>query len=155
MRKNEIQCPVDFVSMNENKARLAALFVLLLATVFLITGLWYIMALLVVDFLLRANNLGKYSLLAILSDAVIKQLKIKNKPTDRAPKRFAAGVGLVFTIGILMLTLLHLDTATLLVTLVLALFAFLESFVGFCAGCYVYSMLQKLANTFKNNQLKQ
>jgi bifunctional ADP-heptose synthase (sugar kinase/adenylyltransferase) len=155
MSNNEIQCPVDFVSMNENKARLTALLVLILGTIFLITGLWFIMAFLVIDFLLRANNLGKYSLLAILSDAVIKQLKIKNKPTDRAPKRFAAGVGLVFTMGILILTLLHLDTATLLVTLVLLLFAFLESFVGFCAGCYVYSMLQKLGNTFKNNQLKQ
>jgi len=151
MNSKEIQCPVDFVSMNENKARLTALFVLILGTVFLITGLWFIMAFLVIDFLLRANNMGKYSLLAILSDAVIKQLKIKNKPTDRAPKRFAAGVGLMFTIGILILTLLHLDTATLLVTLVLLLFAFLESFVGFCAGCYVYSMLQKVGNTFKNN----
>jgi len=155
MSNNEIQCPVDFVSMNENKARLTALFVLILGTVFLITGLWFIMAFLVIDFLLRANNLGKYSLLAILSDVFIKQLNIKNKPTDRAPKRFAAGVGLVFTIGILILTLLHLDTATLLVTIVLLLFAFLESFVGFCAGCYVYSMLQKLGNTFKNNQLKE
>lgn len=150
MNSKEIQCPVDFVSMNENKARLTALFVLILGTVFLVTGLWFIMAFLVIDFLLRANNLGKYSLLAILSDVVIKQLKIKNKPTDRAPKRFAAGVGLVFTLGILVLTLLHLDTATLLVTLVLLLFAFLESFVGFCAGCYVYSMLQKFYNSFKN-----
>ena len=150
MNSKEIQCPVDFVSMNENKARLTALFVLILGTVFLITGLWFIMAFLVIDFLLRVNNLGKYSLLAILSDVVIKQLKIKNKPTDRAPKRFAAGVGLVFTLGILIFTLLHLDTATLLATLVLLLFAFLESFVGFCAGCYVYSMLQKFGNSFKN-----
>ena len=83
MNSEEIQCPVDFVSMNENKARLTALFVLILGTIFLITNLWFIMAFLVVDFLLRANNLGKYSLLAILGDVTIKQLKIKNKPTDQ------------------------------------------------------------------------
>lgn len=150
MNPEEIQCPVDFVSINENKARLTAFFVLTLGTVFLITRLWFLMAFLVLDFLLRANNLGKYSLLAIFSDVFIRQLKIKNKPTDRAPKRFAAGVGLVFAIGILVFTLLHLNTATVLTTIVLLLFAFLESFVGFCAGCFVYSLLQKISNSFKN-----
>lgn len=149
--ENNLECPVDFVSINENKARLTAFFVLVLAIVFLITGLWILMAFLVIDFLLRVNNLGKYSLLAILSDAVIKQLKIKNKPTDRAPKRFAAGVGLVFTAGILILALLHLSTLTIVVTIVLVIFAFLESFIGFCAGCYVYSFLKKSRNMLKNN----
>ena len=148
---NNVQCPVDFVSMNENKARVTAFFVLLLGGTFLITNSWVIMAFLVIDFLLRANNLGKYSLLAILSDVVIKQFNIKNKPTDRAPKRFAAGVGLLFTAGILILTLLNLTTAVLIVTSVVILFAFLEAFLGFCAGCRVYSMLNKLSNSLKNN----
>jgi len=101
---NSVQCPVDFVSVNENKVRLTAFFVMVLGIVFLATGLWIIIAFLIADFFLRANNWGKYSLLAILSDAVIKQLHIKNKPTDRAPKRFAAGVGLVFTISILVVS---------------------------------------------------
>jgi len=148
--ESNIQCPVDFVLMNENKARLTAFFVLVLAVVFLITGLWIIVAFLVIDFLLRANNWGKYSLLAILSEAVIKQLRIRNKPTDRAPKKFAAGVGLVFTTGILILTLLHLSTLTIIVTIVLLFFAFLESFIGFCAGCYVYNGLQLIIKVLKN-----
>lgn len=149
MEKN-IQCPVDFVLMNENKARLTAFFVLVLGTVFLITGLWIIIAFLVLDFFLRVNNWGKYSLLAILSDTVIKQLKIKNKPTDRGPKRFAAGVGLLFTLCILVLTLAHLTNVTIILTTVLLVFAFLESFMGFCAGCYVYSILQKVSNLLKS-----
>ena len=107
--KNTPDCPVDFISVNENKIRLVAFFVFVLAIVFLITNLWLIMAFLIVDFFLRAYNFGKYSLLGILSDAVVKQLKIKNKPTDRAPKRFAAGVGLIFTIGILVATLSNLS----------------------------------------------
>ncbi|HTK20673.1 MAG TPA: DUF4395 domain-containing protein [Mucilaginibacter sp.] len=154
MSNNNVQCPVDFVPMNENKARFTALFVLILGAVFLLTKWWLIIVFLVIDFLLRANNLGKYSLLAILSDAIINQFKIKNKPTDRAPKRFAAVLGLIFTIGILILTLLDLNIETLIVTFVLLLFAFLESFVGFCAGCYVYSLVNKVGNSFKNNQLQ-
>src|SRR5258708_3631362 len=124
------KCPVDFVLINENKARLTAFFVLVLGAIFLITGLWIIIVFLVFDFFLRVNNWGKYSLLAILSDAVIKQFKIKNKPTDRAPKRFAAGVGLIFTISILILALLHVSLLAIVVTSVLLLFAFLESFIG-------------------------
>ncbi len=147
--KNDIQCPVDFISINENKARLTAFFVLVLASIFLVTALWIIMVFLVVDFFLRVNNWGKYSLLAILSDAVIRQLKIKNKPTDRAPKRFAAGVGLLFTVGILILTLFQLTVLSIIVTMVLVFFAFLESFAGFCAGCYVYTGVKKFSNILK------
>lgn len=154
MDNNNLQCPVDFVPMNENKARLTAFFVLLLAAVFLFTKWWVIIAFLVVDFLLRANKLGKYSLLAIVSDVVIKQFNIKNKPVDRAPKRFAAGVGVIFTVGILILTFMALNTTVLIVTSALLLFAFLESFVGFCAGCYVYSTLNKISNSLKNKQLR-
>ena len=143
--KDDLQCPVDNVVINENKARFTAFFVLVLAVIFLFTCLWIIVAFLAVDFFLRVNNLGNYSLLGILSDAIIKQLHIKNKPTDRAPKRFAAGVGLLFTVAILILTLSHLPLYTNIVVSVLLFFAFLESFVGFCAGCYVYTFLKKLA----------
>jgi len=133
-----MECPVDFIPINENKARLTAFFVLVLAVVYLFTGFWLIMAFLVVDFSLRTFNLGRFSPLGSISDAVIKQLKIKNKPVDRAPKRFAAGVGLAFNSAILVLALFHFALAANMLTVILCCLAILESFVGFCAGCYVY-----------------
>jgi len=134
-----MDCPIDFVKINENKARLIAFFVLVLTLVYLKTGFWLIIAFLFVDFVLRAVNLGKYSLLGFLSDAIIKQLKIKNKPVDRAPKRFAAMIGAVFTVAILVTSFLLLPIAAFLLAAILAVFATLESFFSFCAGCYVYS----------------
>jgi hypothetical protein len=141
---SNLQCPVDFVVINENKARLTAFFVLVLAAVYLLTGFWLIIAFLVFDFALRAFNFVKYSGLGFLSDAVIKQLNIKNKPVDRAPKRFAAIIGLVFTAAILIALALHLNITNITLVGVLLLFAFLESFFGFCAGCHVYSIGNKL-----------
>jgi len=135
-----MECPVDFITVNENKARLTAFFVLVLTCVYLLTGFWLIMAFLLFDFAVRVFNLGKYSLLGFISDAVIKQLKIKNKPVDRAPKRFAAMVGLVFVTAILLTCVLHLGIATTSLAIIMAVFAFLESFFAFCAGCYVYSI---------------
>lgn len=135
-----MECPIDFVALNENKARLTAFFVLVLTVVYLLTGFWLIMAFLLVDFLLRSVNLGKYSGLGILSDAVIKQLDIKNKPVDRAPKRFAAMVGAVFTAAMLATVFLQLPITNLALGAVMVVFATLESFFAFCAGCYVYTI---------------
>jgi hypothetical protein len=133
-----MDCPVDFIKINENKARLIAFFVLVLTLVYLKTGFWLIIAFLLIDFLLRATNLGKYSLIGFVSDAVIKQLNIKPKPVDRAPKRFAAIVGVVFTAAILITSFLLIPVIALSLAVILALFASLESFFSFCAGCYVY-----------------
>jgi hypothetical protein len=140
-----MDCPVDFIKINENKARLTAFFVFVLTLVYLKTGFWLIMAFLLVDFTLRAFNMGKYSPLGFVSDAVIKQLNIKNKPVDRAPKRFAAGVGLVFVLAILICSLSGLTILPLLLSIVLVFFATLESFLGFCAGCYVYDFGRKIS----------
>ena len=134
-----MECPVDFIPINENKARLTAFFVFILTIIYLLNGFWLIMAFLLLDFSLRAFNFGKYSLLSFISDAIIKQLKIKNKQVDRAPKRFAAGVGLVFSLAILIAAYFHQSLIVYSLSGVLIFFAFLESFLGFCAGCYVYS----------------
>jgi hypothetical protein len=138
--KTGMECPVDFVLINENKARVTAFFVLILGIIYLFTGFWLVIAFLVVDFLLRTVDLGKYSSLGLLSDAVVKQLNIKNKPVDRGPKKFAAAVGLAFSASILMLYFLHLFTAAMAMATVLVFFAFLEFFFAFCAGCHVYSI---------------
>jgi len=134
-----MECPVDFIPINENKARLTAFFVFILTIVYLLNSFWLIMAFLLVDFSLRAFNLGKYSLLGFISDAIIKQLKIKNKPVDRAPKRFAAGIGLVFSVAILIACYFQQQLIVYPLSGILLFFAFLESTFGFCAGCYVYS----------------
>jgi hypothetical protein len=141
-----MECPVDFIPINENKARLTAFFVLVLTVAYLATGLWLIIAFLLFDFTLRTFNLGKYSLLGFLSDAVIKQVKIKNKPVGRAPKRFAAGVGMVFMAATLIAVFLNFIIAANSLASVIVLFAFLEAFLSFCAGCYVYSIGKYIFN---------
>src|SRR5476651_91588 len=136
---NNLQCPVDFVAINENKARVNAFFVFGLALTYLLTGFWPIFMLLTLDFLLRASSLANYSAIGFLSDAVIRQLNIGNKLVDRAPKRFAAWVGFGFSVAIVASALLQWTLAANALTGTIVVFAFLESFAGFCAGCYVYT----------------
>jgi hypothetical protein len=142
--KNEIDCPVDLVSVNENTVRLVALLVLTLAMVYLWTAWWGIIVFLVLDFLLRSFKLNKYSLLAALAGGIVKLLGIGNKPTDQAPKRFAARMGLTFTTVILVLHFLQSGSLVIILALILCFFAFLESVIGICVGCYVYGYSKKI-----------
>lgn len=134
-------CPVDKVSVNENKTRVVAFFVLLIVIAYLLTGYLYLIIFLAPDFLLRATSLGKISPLGLLADFVVSVFNINDKPTDRAPKRFAAATGLVFSVLIIAAALLHLNLLAMVLTVILAFFALLESAAGFCAGCYVYAIL--------------
>ena len=124
---------------NESKIRLVAFFVFVLAMVYLYTELLVIPLFLMIDFLSRAFQFGRFSPIGWMSELLVKVLKLPFKPVYYPPKRFAARIGLVFT---LLTTLFHvLGWNTSLLASVLMLFAFLESFFGFCAGCYVYSFL--------------
>jgi hypothetical protein len=126
---------------NESKVRLIAFFVLLLTGVYLLTASVWVPISLVIDFSFRSFNMGKFSPLSLLSDALIRTFKLPVKPVYLPPKRFAARIGLMFSISILVLHIL--DVNNLILCYVLAAFAALESLAGFCAGCYVYNFLQR------------
>ncbi|MFM2358953.1 MAG: hypothetical protein RLY16_946 [Bacteroidota bacterium] len=142
--KNNLECPVDFVTVNENQARLTALLVLSLTLVWLFSGYILIPLFLFSDFILRAFNLGKYSTLGIISGFIIETLSISFKPVDRAPKRFAAIVGVIFSAAILALSVYSQTFPAKILATILSIFAALEAFIGFCAGCYVYTFLQRI-----------
>jgi hypothetical protein len=136
-----IECPVDFVMINENQARLNALQTLAWVIIWFISGYFIIPALLAIDFLLRATNQGKYSPLNILSNFLIKRFAVANKPVDRAPKRFAAWLGFFFSAAIAILSVLGLGIAAEIVASLLLTCAALEAFANFCVGCHVYTFL--------------
>ena len=130
-------CPTDGVQINETKVRLVAGLVLLTAVVYLLTH-WVVLPLiLVADFGLRSFDARQYSPLANLAGAFVKWGKLPYKGTDQSPKRFAARIGLAFVVTISLLRLAGISA--FVPVLVLIVFAALESLVGFCAGCYVYT----------------
>ncbi len=139
-------CPVDFIQVNEHQVRLTALWVFILVgiSLFLFQLQLPVFVFLLFDFFLRAFNFGKYSWLTQLSKLVIKQLKIGKKPIDQAPKRFAAKIGFLLSVIITIALFFQFNNIVFILSIIFAVFAFLESFLGFCAGCYVYTFLQKI-----------
>lgn len=101
---------------------------------------WWVAALLALDFLIRGFMNPRISLLAIASRRIVVPLtRLPSKPMYFPPKRFAARVGLVFTITATILFALGAVGAARIVLATLVVFASLECFLDICVGCIVYN----------------
>tara|TARA_B100000586_G_C19958529_1_gene362702 strand:+ start:511 stop:783 length:273 start_codon:yes stop_codon:yes gene_type:complete len=74
---------------------------------------------------------------------VVPLLDIPEKPVPGPPKRFAQFVGLIVSVVGSVLFILVSPAAGKSVIGLLAVFAALESGLGFCAGCFVFRYLMQ------------
>jgi hypothetical protein len=120
-----------------NIIRLTAGFVVFFATLFTIFNWGYLSIFLAFDFALRAFSKIPSPLFWI-SKLTAGTFGLRNISVFAAPKKFAAKIGFVFSIGIFVLYLFEQNLAANIVTLILVFCAFLESALQICLGCYVY-----------------
>ncbi len=132
--------------INELRVRIIAFFVSLLGITYLFIPTLVIPLLLLVDFALRAFDLGKFSPLGYLANGLLKLANSPVKLVFYPPKRFAARIGLIFSLVILILNVTQLNGQVIVGILVL--FAGLESLAGICAGCYVYNWIMRFVPNF-------
>ncbi|MBW9231657.1 DUF4395 domain-containing protein [Leptospira santarosai] len=131
-------------SVNEYAARSVAGLVFILTIAILLTqSIWLNLALLY-GFTTRVLYGPKFSLFARLAiHGIVPLLKLGNKTVAGPPKRFAQGVGFLFSL-ISLIFLIQGQIPAFRITLgILVFFAALESFAGFCAGCFVFGYLMR------------
>lgn len=131
-------CPISPLRVNENVVRLTASGIALLVVFYLATGSPSLILVLLLDFSLRAFTTLKYSPLSWLAAQIAQRLALPEIKIDKAPKIFAARVGFLFSVVILVLAFIH-PLSSLVVSVVLLGFALLEAVFNICAGCLVYS----------------
>ena len=136
-------CPISNQKINETVARFNGLFTVLFLIAFALTGNLFIISSLLVDFLLRATNNSKYSVFTILSKSLVKRFSLKERFINAGPKVFAARIGLVFSVSILLTTLLGFEVTSVVLAGVFGICAFLESAFGFCIACEIYPLIYK------------
>ena len=130
--------------VNENAARIVAFFVVLLSVTAIYTESFFITIILLYGFTARVLYGPKFEPFARLAlHIIIPLLKIKNIPTPGPPKRFAQCIGFIFSLTAIILLYAEYRTAYIITLSILSFFAFLESFLGFCAGCYIFGYLMK------------
>jgi len=131
--------------VNETSARLVAGGVVLMSLLFLVSGSGWILVPLTYGFVARVltgptmSPLGRFA-----TQVVTPRLKIQHRLVPGPPKRFAQGVGLVFTsVASVLWATGNLGAAQIVVAMLMVA-ASLESFFGICLGCIAFGQLMRL-----------
>ncbi len=137
----QLICPVSQESVDENRVRATALLVVFTMGAYFVTGSPLFPALLVVDFFIRAFTRLNYSPLSFVAHHFVQVIGTQAVLIDKAPKVFAARIGLILTSITTLGALLHFTLLAYISGSVLVLFAFLECGLNFCMGCWLYTFV--------------
>jgi hypothetical protein len=146
-------CPISNKKIDDHVARLNGAFTILFLTIFIITGNIFPVIFLLIEFSLRTGYLSRFSPLAFLSKNIAKTLFAKPLFINAGPKIFAARIGLVFNLGILISYVSGLNNLALVITGIFGTCAFLESALGYCVACQFYPFVYKLTYHSKFQKL--
>jgi Domain of unknown function (DUF4395) len=131
--------------VNEVSARLVAAGVVVMSVLTIALNLKWATAVIAYGFVARVLTGPSLSPLGqLMTRVVTPRLPFKARPVAGPPKRFAQGVGVVFSISALLLTVLGFWGAAQIVLALLAAAAFLESALGFCLGCKAFAVLMRV-----------
>jgi len=129
-------------TVNEYAARFVAAFVVILSITYLLTQNLGILIFLIYGFLARVLTGPTLSPIALLVTKII--IPIIGNPQllcPGPPKRFAQMIGLIFTSSTLYFVYISQIYIANLLLYILIFFALLESFFGFCTGCWVFKKM--------------
>jgi hypothetical protein len=131
--------------VNETSARLVASGVVLQAIVFLAVRQWWVLVPLTYGFLARVLTGPRFSPLGLLATRVLTpRIRVEHRFAPGPPKRFAQGIGLVFSATALVASLAGATTVAVVVIAGLLGAAGLEAFAGFCCGCVMFKGLMNI-----------
>ena len=130
--------------VNEVSARLVAAGVVVMCALTIAFDLEWATVVIAYGFVARVLTGPTMSPLGqLVTRVVTPRLGIAERPVPGPPKRFAQGVGVVFSVTALVLTGLGYWTAAEVVLGLLAAAAFLESAFGVCLGCMTFGVLMR------------
>ncbi len=131
--------------VNEVSARLVAGGVLAIVLLTIAFDLRWATAVLAYGFFARVLAGPRFSPLGLLVTRVVTpRLGLTERPVPGPPKRFAQGMGVVFSLTAFVLTAYGAWTAAEAVLGLLGVAAFLESAFGLCLGCKVFALLMRV-----------
>jgi len=130
--------------VNEIAARLVAGGVVVMAAAELLTGQRWLLFVLAYGFLARVATGPTLSPLGqFVTRVVVPRVPWAARPVPGPPKRFAQGIGAVFSTGALSAWLLGAPTVTAVLLAMLLVAATLESVFAICLGCKAFAFLMR------------
>lgn len=131
--------------VNEVSARLVAAGVVAMSVAAIAFDLRWLTVVLAYGFVARVLTGPKLSPLGqLVTRVVTPRLNIEPRLVAGPPKRFAQGIGAVFTVTAAVLALgFHNWGAARVLLAMMVVAASLEAFLGFCLGCKIFALLMR------------
>ena len=130
--------------VNERSARWVATGVVVQAIAFLVFREGWLLMPLAYGFVARVLTGPTLSPLGQLATRLLTPLmKGQGRLVPGPPKRFAQGIGMLFSVGALLAWTLDAHVIAVMLIAGLTLAASLEAFVGFCLGCAIFGQLMR------------
>jgi hypothetical protein len=136
-----IVCPISSQKIPENLPRTTAFFVLSSLATYVFTGFLPIVIYLAYDFFVRGFGYSNISVFHKISVLIINRFGVSKVLIDKAPKLFAARLGAIFSLLIIVFHILGISAVSYSLAGLLFILSTLECVVGICVGCYFYSFL--------------
>jgi len=136
-------CPISLQKVDENSVRLNSIFVAFLSLVAIFFDLYFLLAVLMVDFVIKSVN-PLFSPFSRVANMVIRFFGVKNVQIDYAPKRFAAFVAATLFALSLFFWYFDLPGVSLAILVIIVVCALLEGILSYCVGCKVYNIFSAL-----------
>ncbi|TGL53580.1 DUF4395 domain-containing protein [Leptospira kemamanensis] len=131
--------------VNENVTRIVASTVVFLGVLSILFPNYVVLGLLLLGFILRLSYGPKWEPFAFFtSKYLVPWLGISFVPSAGPPKRFAQLIGFSFSLVAILLYANGYLLAYQITLATLVFFASLESFLGWCAGCFMFGLLMKI-----------
>lgn len=130
--------------VNETSARLVAAGAVAQSVLFLIVREWWVLVPLTYGFVARVctgPTLSPWG--TIVTRFITPRIRREHRFVPGPPKRFAQGIGAVFTVGASVAWALGAPTVSYVLIAGLTVAASLEAFAGFCLGCVIFGRLMK------------
>jgi hypothetical protein len=137
---HNVICPISNIRVDSNVSRMIAFMNAALLALYVLTGTTWLVAIVALDYGIRALWQLKYSPIRFLAIKSTNALDIPAKPIDLAPKLFASRIGFLFATTSALLIPIN-DHVSLIVAGVLVTFATLEAAFDLCVGCLTYTYI--------------
>lgn len=137
-------CPINFQRVDATTVRIISLFVITAVLVHMMLASKLILVFLAIDFMIRLYADKNYSPIYRMASLLQQSINLEPKFEDAGAKRLAMYFGLLFTLLLLSASILELPVAVYTIAGIFIGCASLEILFGFCVGCKVYYIIQKL-----------
>jgi hypothetical protein len=142
--KTSAFCPISNKKINEKVARLNAGFTILVLLIYAFTQSIITVIILGIDFFIRGSESAQYSPIRALSKFTVESLHLKPQYVNEGPKKFAARIGFVFSVLVIIAQIAGLPITANIIASIFGICAFLEGVFGFCIACRIYPFAYKL-----------